>query len=177
MAENEDKSMSQSEDPILPIIDRRAPILERIRNRNDESKNLAQNLGELVGKAVKTDSEVEIEETRESFTDGFSSALADELGVSPDDVNIEFVNNVTSGVLDVNEGDVLTDTAIDELGIQLEDIIEEDEEEQSETNDDTGQESGESDGEVSQSSEEEAGGDDEDGEEGTNTESELFGEE
>jgi len=159
-----------AEEPILPIIDRRAPILERIRNRNDGNRNVAQNLGELVGRAVKTDSEVEIEETRDSFTNGFAESLAEELGVSLDEIDEEFVDNITSGVLDVNEGDVLTESAIENLDIQVQDIIKEAE---GQTDDGQG-ESNESDGEVSESSEEQTEEDGGEEEEESESSSELF---
>lgn len=154
--------MVGSDNPILPILDRRAPILERIRDGKGED-NVAQNLGELVGRVIKTDSEIEVEQTRQDFADGFTNSLADELGVQAPDINTEFVNGLANDLTNVTEDDVLNPQIIEELDIQATD---------KETTDDSGHEqSGEESTSVTGLFEEseEGEGEEEGGEEETDT--------
>lgn len=154
--------MAGAEDPILPIFDRRAPLLERIRERRNKDNTVANNLGELVGRVVKTDSEVEIEQTRLDFLEGFRTSLAEELGVDETDVNGDFIEKMADEVVNVREQDVLDKDALEQLGIKEND----EQEEQGEQNR-TIFERGESE------AEEEAGGSEGTEEEETDSEGEL----
>jgi len=116
--------MVGQENPIIPILDRRAPILERIRNGSGED-NVAQNLGELVGRIIKTDSKVEVEQTKGNFKQGFTESLSNELGVQGADIDPEFVGSMSERVTNVSEDDVLRAGVIEELDIQTEDLEQE----------------------------------------------------
>lgn len=111
--------MPEEDSNIFPIVDRRAPVLERLRG-GEEDDELASDLGETVGKAVKSDDEEKLDEAHQKFVEGFTEALAGELGVSEDDIDIGYVERVADYVTSVSEPDVLSDDALESLGIPTE---------------------------------------------------------
>ena len=112
--------MVGAENPIIPVIRDQAPVLERIRNRNGKAReggNVAANLGELVGKIVKTDSDEELNQTKKEFDESFTSSLADELGVSEDDIDSSFVDDLGEQLISTEENNVLRQGTLEDFGI------------------------------------------------------------
>lgn len=118
----------QSEDEdskILPLIDRRAPILDRIRKRNGK-KGLSFKVGKEVGAGVLDEELFSVEETAE-IENQFRLGIADELGVNPESINDEIVERFSSVFKGLNEESVLTEAALAELGIKAPEEEEEEE--------------------------------------------------
>lgn len=118
-------------DPIFPLIDRRAPLLDRIRN-DESNERLSGMLATAISELVKSDDEEAIENTRENLTENISDELADKLGVSADDINQGYVEELTDLITEAKEEDVLTDDALQSLGIKATEDAEEEEDESDE---------------------------------------------
>lgn len=159
------------DDPIVPIVRNRAPIIERIRERRNNSDNLANELGNLAGEIVKSDSRVDKQNTRDELIEGMRKSLAKELGVSEDDINVTTLEDIADQITSLDESQVLKQSAIDELNIQLDDEVIEEEAET--TVEDDREESEVENGGVSGESGEVRSGETE----GTETETDLFDEE
>lgn len=146
--------MAVIEKNIFPIIRDSAPVIERIRERRQSSDNVANELGELVGKIVKSDSDEEKRQTREELLDGMRSSLAEELGVEEDDLSPGVFEDFASDITSLTEADVLSQSTIDELDIDPT-VVEEESEDESETGlfDDDDEETSESESIVEDSSE------------------------
>lgn len=102
---------------IFPVVRDRAPLLDRIRNDNDGS-SVAEDIGKVVGKLIKTDNEEKVDQAREGFADSFSQGLSNELGVPQDNIDNEFVVSLREHITDVDEFDVLDEDIVEELGLK-----------------------------------------------------------
>jgi len=97
--------MSESEG-VFPLLDRRAPVIERIRQRNAGDEG--EGLGKMTARLQSADSVAEAEAEVARFTESFTQTLADELGVEESDVSDDSVESLkdtltnfyTEGVLD-----------------------------------------------------------------------------
>lgn len=87
-------------------------------------------LARAIGEVVKSDDEDEIEDTKEQLAENLTSSLANELGVSDDDIDQGYVEEVVNTIGDADEETVLTDDALESLGIRSDADDEEDEEEE-----------------------------------------------
>jgi hypothetical protein len=107
-----------SDDPIIPVVRDRAPVIERIRDRRQSGDDVSNELGELIGSIVKSDSRVDKQQARDDLVDGMQESAADELGIEVGDLDPfkfeQFADDITS----LNETDVLVQSALDELNIQ-----------------------------------------------------------
>lgn len=123
--------MSNSADPIFPLINRRAPLLDRFRDDTD-SNRLSNKLASAIGEFVKSDDEEVIEESAQQLKENLASDLANSLGVSVEDIDTDYIEDLVSQIADADETTVLTEDSLAALGIKAdEDVEEEDEEDES----------------------------------------------
>lgn len=113
--------MSDSEEtrPIFPLVDRPAPVLERIRDNRQSQP--AEKFGEKVGRELvmlsKLDGE-EKEEVKDSIIAGMAEGIADSTGVDREEVNLQNVENIAESLFS-DEGrlvDLPDDLTMDEVG-------------------------------------------------------------
>lgn len=116
--------MAQSEDNILPVIDRRTPVLDRIRKRRN-SEGMAERLGREIGQSILEDDDTRLQRKRTEAVEGFRRGLADTLGVSTDDINEDASADIGELIAGLRMEDVLTDETLQELGIEYEGLPEE----------------------------------------------------
>lgn len=103
------------QDSVFPIIDRRTPVLDRIRGGDEE--DIAETLGRLIGEGVKSDNEEEMDQRRANAAQGFRKGLASELGVSEDSIRDDVIGDIAQLFGGVTEQDVLDDQTLEQLGI------------------------------------------------------------
>jgi hypothetical protein len=113
--------MAQSEENVFPIIDRRTPVLDRIRKRRN-SEGLAESLGREIGQSIMEDDEMLLQRKRTEAVEGFRRGLAEELGVSTDDINEDASADIGEMIAGLRMEDVLTDEALQELGIGQQEV-------------------------------------------------------
>lgn len=117
--------MSES-DRIFPLVDRRAPLLERIRNaRNGEESKLGVKLGNQVAEMVGADDELREMQTKLVAQD-FRKTLAERFDTEPENINDDLVNEVAAMFGALQKDDILDNTD-DDTG-----TVSEDEEEREE---------------------------------------------
>lgn len=123
--------MAQSEDNLFPVMDRRTPVLDRIRKRRN-SEGMAERLGKEIGKSILEEDQTRLQRKRTEAVEGFRRGLADTLGVATDDINEDASADIGELMAGLRMEDVLTNDALQELGIgnqELSEQIEESEEE------------------------------------------------
>lgn len=121
-------------DPIFPLINRRAPLLERLRDDNLDN-SVGQDLATVISESVQSDDEEFIEEMEESIRTTVEESLADNLGVDVSDINTDYTEELASLLTNIDESTVLNDDALKSLGIRLEDDSSDEEEEADEDSD------------------------------------------
>lgn len=109
------------EGPIFPIFRDRAPVLDRIRNNRDgsgeEDEAFLRGLGEKLGEGI-TRTESFTDEEIESIEDEIRAGLSIKLGVPEEAIDDGFIESVSSLFVESDETDVLTNSALEELGIK-----------------------------------------------------------
>lgn len=115
------------DDHIFPLLDRRAPLLDRIREDNDQDQ-LTNLVSEIISDSVKSDDEELIQETKERINQSVTEKLANDFGVKESDISTDFVNEVSDMLVTSTEADVLTEEAAERLGIKEVDEETEDQE-------------------------------------------------
>lgn len=110
------ETMAES-NKIFPLIDRKTPVLDRIRNRNklrDDDMTVSQ----MVIKISSIDDPEEKEEAINQAENMFLSRLADEAGIDEslvnDDIVEEFGNFLNNSV-----GDIVSEEGMEQLGLDL----------------------------------------------------------
>lgn len=110
------ETMAES-NKIFPLIDRKTPVLDRIRNRNklrDDDMTVSQ----MVIKISSIDDPEEKEEAINQAENMFLSRIADEAGVDEslvnDDIVEEFGNFLNNSV-----GDIVSEEGMEQLGLDL----------------------------------------------------------
>lgn len=106
-------------DNIFPVLNRRAPLLERIRGE-DEQNELVDSVSSLVSDSVKSDDEEMIEETKQTISESLNVEIANNLGVDASDISDDFINGLTDMLVGSDESDILTKDAQKSLGIKVE---------------------------------------------------------
>lgn len=120
----------RSQEPIFPITNRRAPLLERIRGRKNGSSDpekAARLSAEVIGKLSL---EEESEETVSSVAEQFRSQLSNVLGVEPEQINDDLVQEFSVMFGGLDETDLVD---IDE---EVEEVEDESEGEEDSTDED-----------------------------------------
>lgn len=131
MAEQEERS------GIFPLVDRRTPILDRIRNGRGSS-DVGTKLGNEIGNAVISDDEEQVKKGARQLEKSIRQGIAESLGVDVTDVSETIPKAIRKLIQDADEEDVLTEEALADLGLadaSLDDILEEEEEEEDEEDD------------------------------------------
>jgi hypothetical protein len=105
------------DDPVFPVVRSNAPVIERIRERRQTEDNLANELGKLIGRIVKSDSDGEKEETANQLREGIRQSLSEELGVDVEDIDDTFLDGLASDITTFSEQDVLRQSTLEDLGI------------------------------------------------------------
>lgn len=127
--------MAQSEDDnVFPLLDRRTPVLDRIRKRRN-SEGMAERLGREIGQSILSDDDERLQRKRTEAVEGFRRGLAETLGVSADDINEDASADVGELIAGLRMEDVLTDDTLQQLGIEQQGLhqqVEEETEEQEE---------------------------------------------
>lgn len=109
------------DDPLVPLTDRRAPVLSRLRERRSKINNLGLHVGSRIGElALFSDEEERLEEGRE-IAQEFRRGLAAEVGVPEEDINQDLVEEFAAMFVVLEESDIVDETISDEL---IEDIRE-----------------------------------------------------
>lgn len=120
-----------SDGNILPLVDRRTPLLDRVRDDKDEEGELAEDVGKEIAGAILSDDETDTEKAKEDVKESFRKGMAEKFGISPDAIEEDAADGL-AGLLDLKVEDVVTEDALVSLGIT--DEVEgesEDEEEES----------------------------------------------
>lgn len=129
------------DDPLIPLTDRRTPVLSRIRKRRSKRNNLGLHVGSKVATlTLFSDDEERIKEGRE-IASNFRKGLALELGVPEEAINEELVNEFAAMFMALDESDIVKESALEDSGSNLdvdmdadididEDVEEEDEPQQ-----------------------------------------------
>jgi len=105
--------------PVFPLIDRRTPVMDRLRQRqgSEDVDGVPSDLAQAVSESVMTDDEEESKESSQQAQDEFRVALADTFGVDPSQIKDSFVSQVGKMFGGLTEQDVLTTDALKELGL------------------------------------------------------------
>lgn len=82
-------------DRLFPLVDRRTPLLDRLESGRASSFT-DKTAKELV--AVRDSDEEDVMEIMDTFSNNFRESLADEMGMKPEDVNPELVEEFMSFV-------------------------------------------------------------------------------
>lgn len=112
--------MGASDKRILPLLDRDTPLLDRVRGSSVDD-SVASEMGQLTAELVLEDDDEFIDEQRGIFEDKFRSAIAEELGVEPENIRDEYVDDAISTVTDTALEDILSADSLEELGLSDED--------------------------------------------------------
>jgi len=96
------------DESIFPLVDRRAPILERVRGDKEGENTPEKLIGQRVGKFYKNDDEqVEAEELAKAAAE-FRDGLAEELNAEPEDISGDVIDNFTALMKTDNVLDIMT---------------------------------------------------------------------
>lgn len=93
------------DDNVLPLLDRRAPLIERIRN--GRKSDAGQEMGKLLGDIVESDDQEAIEATLVQFSNNFDQALAQRLGIEQGEINPDLSGTLQEFMLNLEESDVI----------------------------------------------------------------------
>lgn len=124
MAEQEERNS------IFPLVDRRTPVLDRIRNGR-KSSDVGTKLGNEIGNAVISDDEEEVKKNARQLEKSIRQGIADSLGVDVTDVSEKIPKSIRRIIEDADEEDLLTEEALADLGLadaSIDEILDEDEE-------------------------------------------------
>lgn len=133
--------MSDSQSRIFPLVNRRAPVLDRIRNGREKDHG-GEKAGRLMAKNLTEYSPDEATKQTENFLVGFVEGLADELEVPESAIKDQIPSELYDVIADSDEKDVFTQEALKEYDLhdtdttlgrftkKVEDSLEEDEEEE-----------------------------------------------
>jgi len=105
---------------IFPLLNRHAPILERVRGEQS-TEELTEPLSQLIADSVQSDNKELKDETHKQLVESITSKLASELGVSDDNIDNGYTEQVADLLISSDETDVLTLEAQEKLGIKLPD--------------------------------------------------------
>lgn len=129
--------MSSQEEPglggdnrIFPLLNRRTPVLDRIRERRRLRNNIGLSVGKRVGEAMLEEDEEERVMEAQRIASDFREGLSDELGVPPEAISDELVQDFMALFAVVSEEDVVEEIEGDEEGGSLFGEDGEDEEEE-----------------------------------------------
>lgn len=109
MAE-ERKRLLDREEPILPILNRNAPVLNRIRS-NTRGETVGAKMGEVVGEQILEEDEMEVEKEASEIVGDFRRSLSATLGVDEDRINEEFLSEVAAMFSALEEDEVVVGEA------------------------------------------------------------------
>lgn len=98
--------MAQDTSPIFPVLDRKAPVIERIRSRRQKN-SIGGKVGSKVGELVLEEDEEEKLEQAQEIGEEFKQSLSSELGVPPEIVDDKVVNEVVALFGTLTEEDIL----------------------------------------------------------------------
>lgn len=103
-------------DAIFPLVDRRAPLLERVRNfSNGEESQLGVTLANQI--ADMQDADDELRELQTTLVaEDFRGTLAERFGTQPDNINDDLVNEVAAMFGALEEEDIVKDSESEEDG-------------------------------------------------------------
>jgi hypothetical protein len=115
--------MMSGSDKIFPILDRRAPVAERIRKRRSgqEAKTVAGLITRVSNAESEQDADAEISRFSENLLDEISS----ELDVDVQEINDEFITHIQKALLMVRDGTILNETTPEEVMEKVEEDLEE----------------------------------------------------
>lgn len=137
--QSEENMAEEGEEPeqIFPVLNRRTPILDRIRG-NGRGNTLAFKVGRLAGESVMNDDQEQLSELADNAKGDFKRGAAEVLGVNPEDINDETAEVFAELAARLDETDILSETALSSLGLDLEDeeSVEEEEVEEEDENTD-----------------------------------------
>lgn len=103
------------EDSIFPLMDRRAPLADRVRDfRNGRG---GKELGKVFGKVLTAEDEDQRNKVIEDLGNQFREGLAEQLGVSEEDIDTGLVAELQQTAMELTPQDVLTRKSLVEQGI------------------------------------------------------------
>lgn len=126
-------STDESTEPILPILNRRAPLLERLRNRTAQKVNdIANEIGRKVAQSALTSGRA-----NEEFIESFRQGVADELDVQSEQISDTAVTRFTNlFMMDIDDLVIIEEQEQEEEEEIEEEVEETEEEEQEESEED-----------------------------------------
>lgn len=107
------------DEPLIPLTDRRAPVLSRLRKRRSKRNNLGLHVGSKVGSlALFSDEEERIEEGQQ-IASNFRRGLAAELGVPEEAINPDLVEEFMAMFVALDESDIVVEDGENEEDVEV----------------------------------------------------------
>jgi len=107
--------MTGDKQEIFPIIDRPAPLMERVRNRLDDNGD--SKLGEMLGRemaAVAQEEDVEIiQDVVANISASAVESIADEMDINESDVDKDEVVELVASTINVSEDDITSSVSVE----------------------------------------------------------------
>lgn len=113
MPEDTEPLLRRREEPIFPIANRRAPILERIRERRNKASSVGVAAGAKVAELALFSSIENREEEAREIRNDFRSTLANKLGVPEEAINQNLVNEFGAMFAALDESDIVNEEALE----------------------------------------------------------------
>lgn len=107
-----------SDDAIFPIIDRRTPVIDRLRNGREEEEEDAD-IFDQIAESVKSDfSSVEKKKLKDELSAEFAEEISNRTGVPIEGIKSDAPNELAEIVVDTEIDDLLTESAMVEMGFK-----------------------------------------------------------
>lgn len=113
----------------FPLVDRSTPLVDRVRGAAN-SKFLGKSMAKTLAAGMIENSDEERQENAEEVGEWFSKQLAEELGLPEDAISDDAEKMVTEFFTETSETDLLTDEALEELGVSTDSDEDDDEDEE-----------------------------------------------
>lgn len=124
MSGDSEPLLSERDEPILPITDRRAPVLSRLRERRRKRNSVGFKVGDKIAELAVLSTEEERIEQAEKIRNEFIKGLSNGLGIPQESIEPDLIDEFTA-MFTLNHEDII----IEEEQEQEEDEDDVDEEE------------------------------------------------
>lgn len=138
MSGDNEPLIPRREDPILPLTNRRAPLLERIRDRRNKRNNLGAQVASKISELALFSSDEERMEEARTIRENFVSTLSQELGVPEEAINPELADEFTAMFVSLEETDIVIEEVLKDEPEDEEQPAEEGDDEEDDDDEDEG---------------------------------------
>jgi len=116
MSGDNEPLIPRRDEPLLPLTNRRAPILSRLRERRNKQGNLGAQVASKVASLTLFSTDDERMEEAEQIRDQFIETLSKELGVPREAINPELANEFTAMFVSLEETDIVLEEVLEGEG-------------------------------------------------------------